>query len=142
MLQTIGEARQGFLCPQCHQDMSNMEMLQAHFQNVHMKQSVAAGKGFFSLAKQKMKSVQDNFKTPNEPLKRYAQYFHDCPPKQQCMGYARSHCDYFRSIRKDKVGHIFTLTSQLLHRVEFLTNTDAHVPRHGNSKERQSIQIE
>jgi hypothetical protein len=42
MLQTIDTTREGFLCPQCHQDMSNMEMLQLHFQTVHMKQP---GKG-------------------------------------------------------------------------------------------------
>jgi hypothetical protein len=42
MLQTIDTTHEGFLCPQCHQDMSNMEMLQLHFQTVHMKQP---GKG-------------------------------------------------------------------------------------------------
>jgi hypothetical protein len=49
MLQSIDNAREGFLCPQCHQDMSNMEMLQIHFQNVHMKQPSATTKGIESL---------------------------------------------------------------------------------------------
>lgn len=43
MLQSIDTARKDFLCPECHQDMSNKEMLKVHFQNVHVnKQSSAS----------------------------------------------------------------------------------------------------
>lgn len=45
MLQTVGDVREGFICPQCHQDMSTMEMLQLHFQDVHMKQPSSTVKG-------------------------------------------------------------------------------------------------
>lgn len=44
MLQTLDTVREGFICPQCHQDMSNMETLQIHFENVHLKQSSTVAK--------------------------------------------------------------------------------------------------
>lgn len=38
MLQSIGDVREGFICPECRQDMSTIEMLQIHFEDVHVKQ--------------------------------------------------------------------------------------------------------
>ena len=49
MLARVDNLREGFLCPQCHQDMSSMEMLQRHFQNVHMNPSPISPKGNFVL---------------------------------------------------------------------------------------------
>ena len=45
MLQVIDIKREGFLCPECHQDMGNAEILHQHFQNVHMKQTSTTAKG-------------------------------------------------------------------------------------------------
>ncbi|CAF3716965.1 unnamed protein product [Rotaria sp. Silwood1] len=144
MLQLIDNAREGFLCPQCHQDMSNMEMLQLHYQNVHMKQSLTTVKGLFSLAKQKFKSVQDNFQNSNELSKTYAQYFsfnlNYSHTKKQSMGYARSYNHYFQSLRRDKRNQISIHTRQLLLRIELLTNTNEHIPPNGNSKERRKYE--
>ncbi|UJR09952.1 hypothetical protein I4U23_014175 [Adineta vaga] len=147
MLQSIDNGRAGFLCPQCHQDMSNMEMLQVHFQNVHMKQasSSTTSKGFFTLAKQKIKSVQDNFKTPNEPLKPYAQYFlfnpNDQYSKQQHMGYTSSHDDLIKTIRKKKRDEMFHQTDQLLIRLQLLTAPNEHIPPNRNTKERRKYEL-
>ncbi len=95
------------------------------------------------MAKQKIKSVQDNFKTSNEPQKPYAQYFsfnsNDYHSKQHYMGYARSYNEYFKSLRKDKLDQIYAMTKRVLLRVELLTNTNECIPRNGNTKERQSI---
>jgi len=99
--------------------------------------------GFFSFAKQKIKSVQDNFKNPNEPSKPYAQYFlsnsNDDYSKQQYMGYTRSHNDLFKRIRHDKRQQTLKIANQLLLRVQLLTNTNEHIPPNGNTKERRSI---
>ncbi|CAF3474289.1 unnamed protein product [Rotaria socialis] len=156
MLQTIGDTREGFLCPQCHQDMGNLEMLQIHFQNVHMKQSSTIIKGIsllfelvstmslFSFAKQKLKSVQDNFQNSNEPSKMYSQYFsfdpHDYYSKKQYMGFTRSHYAYFQIVRKDKLHEIYTKTQQLLLRLELLTDINEHTPPNGNTKERRKYE--
>jgi hypothetical protein len=45
MLQSMNDVREGFICPQCHLDMSTMDMLQGHFQEVHMKQPSSTVKG-------------------------------------------------------------------------------------------------
>lgn len=98
--------------------------------------------GLFSLAKQKIKNVQDNFKTatPNEPPKPLAQFFASNPNDTYSkIGYMRSYDDYFRCVRKTRLDQILTFTRQTLLRVELLTNTSEGIPRNGNSKERQSI---
>ena len=50
-----------------------------------------------------------------------------------------SHNDNFRRLRKEKQDQIFTITNRLLLRVELLTNTNEHIPRNTNTKERRSI---
>jgi hypothetical protein len=45
MLTLASEIRQGFLCPECHQEMFNMETLQIHFQDRHTKQATSTAKG-------------------------------------------------------------------------------------------------
>jgi len=47
MLGSMNDVREGFICPQCHLDMSTMDMLQGHFQEVHMKQPPSTVKGTF-----------------------------------------------------------------------------------------------
>jgi hypothetical protein len=161
MLPCISDVREGFICPQCHQDMSTMEMLQIHFQDVHLKQSASTVKGriykyelicirilnlgLFSFAKQKIKSVQDNFTTnPNEQLNSYAQFFSsdqsDLPIKQQ-IGYTCSYNDTFKKIRKTKLDQLSIETTRLLLRLERLTSTDEHVPKNANTKERRSTNL-
>ncbi len=54
----------------------------------------------------------------------------------------RSYSDYFKSIRKNKLDQIFTITRQTLLRIELLTTTNEYIPRNGNTKERLSIKIE
>ncbi len=49
MLQSIGDVREGFICPECHQDMSTSEMLHVHFEDVHMKPSSSTVKGIYSM---------------------------------------------------------------------------------------------
>ncbi|CAF2687300.1 unnamed protein product [Rotaria sp. Silwood2] len=56
------------------------------------------------------------------------------------MGHARSYNVYYQSIRKDKLNQIFHNTKQLLLRIELLTNTNEHIPRNGNSKERRKYE--
>lgn len=56
MLQSIGDVREGFICPECRQDMSTIEMLHIHFEDVHMKQtssptSAVKGRNYDSFSK-------------------------------------------------------------------------------------------
>lgn len=90
------------------------------------------------MARQKIRGSQDNSRTLNEPSKPYAQYF-SFNSSRESKGHALSYDDYFKNLRKAKLDHICTLTKQTLIRVELLTNTNEHIPRNGNTKERLSI---
>ena len=98
--------------------------------------------GLFSLAKQKIKSVQDNFSTTAaEQLNSYAPYFSfdsSYPPSKQTEGYSRSFNDQFHRIRKARLDQISIETARLLLRLEQLTSTGDQVPKNGNTKERRS----
>ena len=95
------------------------------------------------MAKQKIKSVQDNFTTNNplEQINNYAQYFSTDPNEhasKSVEGYSRSHTDLFHQRRKEKADQIAIETTRLLLRLERLTSTDDNVPRNRNTKERRS----
>jgi len=102
--------------------------------------------GFFSLAKQKIKSVQGNFTTNStEPTNLYASFFsfdpNDQPPggqQKNSSGFNRSHTDKFKKLRKEKLDQISIDTTRLLLRLEQLISTDEQVPRNANTKERRS----
>jgi hypothetical protein len=162
MLQSIGDVREGFICPECRQDMSTIEMLHIHFEDVHMKQSSTTVKGIsmsnsnrnmtfylglFSLAKQKIKSVQDNFTTiPTEQPNNYSQFFSfDQNPtsskSEQRLGYICSYNDKFKKLRKEKHEQTSMETIRLLLRLEQLISNDEHVPKNANTKERRSIKF-
>ncbi len=159
MLQSIGDVREGFICPECHQDMSTIEMLHIHFEDVHMKQSSNTVKsiyldhfnrscslylGLFSLAKQKIKSVQDNFTTiPTEQPNNYSQFFSfdqnsTSSKSQSQLGHIRSYNDELKKFRKEKHDQTSMETIRLLLRLEQLTSNDENVPKNTNTKERRS----
>lgn len=49
MAQPTGNRRNDFRCPECSQDMPNMEMLQVHLQTIHKKQPPTPAKGMARL---------------------------------------------------------------------------------------------
>lgn len=49
---------EGFICPECQQDMSSIELLQAHFELMHIKKSASISSNLTSL-------VQDNQSDPS-----------------------------------------------------------------------------
>jgi hypothetical protein len=94
------------------------------------------------LAKQKIKSVQDNFTAiPIEQSNNYAQFFsfdqNDFSSKQQ-FGYISSYNEKFKKLRKEKHDQMSIETIRLLLRLEQLTNNSENVPKNANTKERRS----
>ena len=41
---------EGFICPECQQDMSSIELLQAHFELMHIKKSASISSNLTSLS--------------------------------------------------------------------------------------------
>lgn len=101
----------------------------------------------FSFAKQKIKSVQDNFTTlPTEQINNYAQFFsyeqndYTTVNQKQQSGFVCSYNDKFKKLRKEKHDQISMETIRLLLRLEQLTSTNENVPKNANTKERRSKQ--
>lgn len=141
MFQTYSNVREGFICPECHLDMSTFEMLQAHFEDAHRKQSSAPVKGLFSFAKQKIKSVQDNFSPiPTEQITNYAQYFSSDSTSsfKPEFGHNRSLNECFFQTRKEKHNQTEMETVRLLVPLAQLISTNDDVPKNSNTKERRS----
>lgn len=96
------------------------------------------------MAKQKIKSVQDNFNVlPTEQTNNYSQFFsfdpNDVPSNGQTpMGLSCSYTDKFHKFRKEKHDQTSMETIRLLLRLEQLTSTDEHIPKNANTKERRS----
>ena len=100
--------------------------------------------GLFSLAKQKIRNVQDNLTTiPNEQSNIYAQYFSSdfddsFSQQTQQIGYIHSYNDRFNKLRKAKHNQISIETTRLLLRLQQLTSNDDNIPKTTNTKERRS----
>ena len=98
--------------------------------------------GLLSLAKQKIKSVQDNLTVSAvEQPSGYSQFFSyhsidDYP--RQIQGFSRSFTDQFIQKRKEKLDQLSIETTRLLLRLEQLTSSESHVPKNRNTKERRS----
>lgn len=96
------------------------------------------------MAKQKIKSVQDNFTViPTEQPNNYSQFFsvdqnNILPNGQFQMGFSCSYTDKFHKYRKEKHDQTSMETIRLLLRLEQLTSSDENVPKNANTKERRS----
>jgi len=124
-----------------------MDVLHAHFQEVHMKQQSSTVKGLLTLAKQKLSLVTNsvpnlatgmlsNSSTSTSTtggiiIGTYAQYFSDNYSQQ--TGCYRSHTEKFRKFRKDKLEKIQIDMTKLLLRLEQLTNLE-HLPSSTTTK--------
>ena len=104
--------------------------------------------GLFSLAKQKIKSVQDNFTTiPIEQSNNYSQFFasesaNSSSKSQPQIGFVCSYNDKFKKLRKEKHDQTSMETIRLLLRLEQLISHEEHVPKNTNTKERRSKTID
>lgn len=130
--------RAGFLCPECHQDMSTMETLQVHYQTVHSKSNLSNTTGIFSMAKQKLKSLKSS---SGENNRAYEKYFHQ--PKterKQSIGYLRAYDIYFRQIRKSRLEQFNIHANERLSRLNQLILIDAQLLQPNKANERQKFE--
>jgi len=118
--------RPGFFCPQCHQDMFNMETLQLHYQTVHTKPSTSViPKVRFPFVKRILKSSPSQTSSSSIQL------------APQTIGFSRIHTSYLRRLRKDRLDRIAVHTAQILFRLDQLTRKDVDIPPIGDTKERR-----
>ncbi|KAJ8967405.1 hypothetical protein NQ314_002912 [Rhamnusium bicolor] len=89
--------QEGFLCPMCHKDLRSPNNLIVHFQDLHSEEQDI------------LKSIKDIYD------KYYLEYSDPQEP-----GPTRSHTDYFRAVRRERLDHRTTETNKLIIRLDRL----------------------
>jgi hypothetical protein len=111
---------EGFICPECQQDMTSVELLQAHFQLMHLNQNKA---------NTSQPSSSRNTAPNNEPadpssalisIKFMKQYFN----QNQSDGYFNSHTSEFKKLRDNTIGRYVVQTNKLLITLDKLISID------------------
>ncbi|KAJ8925922.1 hypothetical protein NQ315_009774 [Exocentrus adspersus] len=113
--------REGFLCPICHKDMRSPNNLITHFQDLHSEEQdiLKSIKDIYGIAKKKILKIDDKdlelFKKEITLEKYYLEY-----SEPQQPGPVRSHTDYFKSVRRERLDHRTTETNKLVIRLDRL----------------------
>ncbi|CAH1364190.1 unnamed protein product [Tenebrio molitor] len=113
--------KEGFLCPICHKDLRSPNNLIAHFQDLHSEEQdiLKSIKDLYGKAKKKILKLdeQDLELFKNEiTLEKY--YLEISEP--QDPGQTRSHTDYFKAVRRERLDHRTTETNKLIIRLDRL----------------------
>ncbi|XP_018570987.1 rabenosyn-5 [Anoplophora glabripennis] len=113
--------KEGFLCPICHKDLRSPNNLIAHFQDLHSEEQdiLKSIKDIYGIAKKKILKIDDKdlelFKKEITLEKYYLEYSEPQEP-----GPAKSHTDYFKAIRRERLDHRTTETNKLVIRLDRL----------------------
>ncbi|CAF0796127.1 unnamed protein product [Brachionus calyciflorus] len=107
---------EGFICPECQQDLSNIELLQAHFELVH------SNKNQNTQEKNDSKQIKNQTQNQNGTVsaKFMKQYFNS----NQNDGYFKSHTDEFKKLRDNTIGRYVIQTNKLLITLDKLISFD------------------
>lgn len=127
---------EGFICPECQQDMSSIELLQAHFELLHSKNKSAPfieQKGFRNKIKTLFTSIDDqdtqtspNYNTnpsystnlvPNSFIKQFLS-------SNQSEGTVTDHTSSFKKMRDHTIGRYVIQTNKLLITLDKLITFD------------------
>ncbi|XP_060520267.1 rabenosyn-5 [Cylas formicarius] len=119
----MSDVQEGFLCPICRKDMRSPNNLIVHFQEMHSEE------------KEFLKSIKDIYggflkilKIEDEDLESFKKeivlekcYIEISDP--QDPGISKSHTDYFRAIRRNRLDHRTAETNKLIIRLDKLLRT-------------------
>ncbi|EFA06457.1 Rabenosyn-5-like Protein [Tribolium castaneum] len=113
--------KEGFLCPICHKDLRSPNNLIAHFQDLHSEEQdiLKSIKDLYGKAKKKILKLdeQDLEVFKNEiTLEKY--YLEISEPQEP--GQIRSHTDYFKAVRRERLDHRTTETNKFIIRLDRL----------------------
>ncbi|CAH0550029.1 unnamed protein product [Brassicogethes aeneus] len=118
MAEAIAE---GFLCPICHKDLRSPGNLIAHFQDLHSEEQdiLKSIKDFYGKAKKKILKLDEKdleiFRNEVRLERYYLEY-----SEPQDAGQIKSHTDYYKAIRRDRLDHRTAETNKLVIRLDRL----------------------
>ncbi|XP_030759520.1 rabenosyn-5 [Sitophilus oryzae] len=117
------DIQEGFLCPICLKDMRSPNNLITHFQDLHSEEQdiLKSIKGIYGKAKKKIFKLDDqelqDFKELN--LNQHQpEYKEPLDP-----GPTRTHTDYFKTVRRERLDHRTAETNKLIIRLDKLLRT-------------------
>jgi hypothetical protein len=118
---------EGFICPECQQDMTSLEMLQAHFELMHIKkpklESVNSASSN-SISSSGVEAAQQNSNNSASILASNANV-KQWLSSNQTDGCFVSHTTYFKQIRDQTIGRYVIQTNKLLITLDKLISIDA-----------------
>ncbi|XP_017785915.1 PREDICTED: rabenosyn-5 [Nicrophorus vespilloides] len=114
-----GKIMEGFLCPMCHTDMRSSRTLLAHFQEQHSEEQdiLKSLKELVGKAKSKILKLDDkDLETFNKELSLQKYFLEKSVP--QDAGQTRSHIEYFKEVRRERLDHRTSETNKLIIRLD------------------------
>ena len=136
---------EGFICPECQQDMTNADLLHAHFELVHSKNNrnssnnttISKNNSSASNLKNEQQNNQSiNSKNTTANSSSYSnlfmkQYFNS----NQNEPYFRSHTNEFKKLRDNTIGRYVVQTNKLLITLDKLVSIDLNVYTDDNKRD-------
>ncbi|XP_044263653.1 rabenosyn-5 [Tribolium madens] len=113
--------REGFLCPICHKDLRSPNNLIAHFQDLHSEEQdiLKSIKDLYGKAKKKiLKLDEQDLETFKNEITLEKYYLEISEPQEP--GQIRTHTDYFKAVRRERLDHRTTETNKLIIRLDRL----------------------
>lgn len=125
---------EGFLCPECQQDMSTIELLQAHFELVHSSKTKKTD-NFIPQNQNDSKPVQ----APQTIVssKFLKQFFNS----NQEDGFFKSYTDEFKKIRDNTIGRYVIQTNKLLITLDKMISIDPTILSDDSKRESKFIYL-
>ncbi|XP_056158067.1 rabenosyn-5 [Lampris incognitus] len=126
-----GEVKEGFLCPLCLKDLQSFYHLQEHYEDEHSGEDRHVKGQLKSLVQKAIKAKDKLLKSVGEERPETGSYesfyYGGVDPymwEPQELGATRSHLDFFKKHRAERIDHYVIEVNKLIIRLEKLTSFD------------------
>ncbi|XP_050300672.1 rabenosyn-5 [Anthonomus grandis grandis] len=115
--------KEGFICPICIKDFRTPNNLLSHFQDQHSEEQdlLKSIKEIYGKAKKRILKLEDQDLQTFKEQNREVYFLEPSPP--QDVGPFRSHTDYLKDLRREKLDHRTAETNRLIIRLDRLLRT-------------------
>ncbi|KAG5891671.1 hypothetical protein JTB14_020089 [Gonioctena quinquepunctata] len=114
--------QEGFLCPICHKDLRSANNLISHFQDLHSEEKdiLRSIKDIYGIVKKKILTLDDqDLETFKKEISLEKKFYLEYSEPQE-PGLTRSHTDFFKSSRRQRLDHRTAETNKLIIRLDRL----------------------
>lgn len=128
--------QEGFLCPVCYKDLRSRSNLIAHFEDFHSEDQdlLKSIKDLVGKAKKKILKIDENDLEPFKTEISFQQFNLEYNELQE-SGQNRSHTEFFKNVRRERLDHRTSETNRLIIRLDKLL----HI--HGSDRKQQEQEL-